>query len=74
MNFIKNSPRYQEALGQANNTYGYIRGLQEAGYATDPAYANKIMQILRGDTFSNVLKDLNISENGPINNTEDKAG
>lgn len=74
VDFIKTSPRYQEALGQANNTYGYIRGLQEAGYATDPAYANKIMQILRGDTFSSVLKDLNISENGPINNTEDKAG
>ncbi|MDH5189958.1 MAG: flagellar assembly peptidoglycan hydrolase FlgJ [Gammaproteobacteria bacterium] len=74
VSFIKNSPRYQEALGQAHDAYGYVRGLQDAGYASDPAYANKIMRILRGDTFGNVMKDLNISESRPINNLKDKAG
>ncbi|MDH5435364.1 MAG: flagellar assembly peptidoglycan hydrolase FlgJ [Gammaproteobacteria bacterium] len=74
VNFIKNSPRYQEALGQAQNSQGYVQGLQEAGYASDPAYASKIMQILRGETFSDASKGLNISENRPINNLEDKAG
>ena len=74
VNFIKNSPRYQEALGQAQNSQGYIRSLQEAGYASDPAYGSKIMQILRGETFSDASKGLNISENRPINSLEDKAG
>ena len=74
VDFIKNSPRYQEALDQAHNASEYVRGLQEAGYASDPAYANKIMQILKGDAFSNASKDLNISKNGSINITEDKAG
>lgn len=43
--FIKNNPRYQEALSCAQDASAYIRKLQEAGYATDPDYAQKVLAI-----------------------------
>ncbi|BBL60097.1 flagellar assembly peptidoglycan hydrolase FlgJ [Methylomonas koyamae] len=45
VNFIKNNPRYSEALKKAGNAGQYIRELQQAGYATDPRYADKVMSI-----------------------------
>ncbi len=45
--FISQSPRYADALRQAADSEAYITGLQQAGYATDPAYADKIQQIYR---------------------------
>ena len=42
---IKQNPRYQEALKQAANSAQYATALQKAGYATDPAYADKIVRI-----------------------------
>ncbi|MAA76325.1 MAG: flagellar assembly peptidoglycan hydrolase FlgJ [Salinisphaeraceae bacterium] len=43
--FIKNNPRYAVALEHDGDDRAYVRGLQAAGYATDPAYADKLMQI-----------------------------
>jgi peptidoglycan hydrolase FlgJ len=40
-------PRYQRAIANAASPEAYLRGLQEAGYATDPNYADKILSILR---------------------------
>ncbi|GAA4890539.1 flagellar assembly peptidoglycan hydrolase FlgJ [Ferrimonas pelagia] len=40
-------PRYREALG-AKDASGFIHGLQQAGYATDPNYANKILNVFNG--------------------------
>ncbi len=45
--FIKESPRYQQALAQGGDAAAYARELQRAGYATDPNYAEKIGEILR---------------------------
>ena len=45
VNFIKSNPRYGEALKKAGNAAQYVRELQKAGYATDPRYAEKIMNI-----------------------------
>ena len=45
--FLYSSPRYAEALSNTGNDEGYARGLQDAGYATDPAYADKILDIKR---------------------------
>ncbi|SDK06022.1 flagellar protein FlgJ [Ferrimonas sediminum] len=41
-----NKPRYRDAL-DAGNDEGFIRGLQHAGYATDPAYADKVLQVMK---------------------------
>lgn len=49
--FIKNNSRYEKALEQTDNPTQYVKELQNAGYATDPKYAEKIVSILRRDEF-----------------------
>ena len=44
--FLSSSDRYQGALKQASNVEQFLQGLQDAGYATDPKYANKILTTL----------------------------
>ena len=45
VNFISENPRYQQALSRAADPRAYVQALQRAGYATDPDYARKILQI-----------------------------
>jgi flagellar protein FlgJ len=45
VSFLKENPRYQNALANAENPRQFIAGLQKAGYATDPAYARKVLAI-----------------------------
>jgi len=52
-NFLTNNDRYQDALQNSGNVEHFLQGLQQAGYATDPQYANKIMATLR--TVSNLI-------------------
>jgi len=46
--FLQSSSRYQDALKTSNNPEAFIQALQDAGYATDPAYAKKITTIFNG--------------------------
>ena len=48
--FIKQNPRYGQALKQAGDAEQYMHELQKAGYATDPDYAKKVLRILHGNT------------------------
>ena len=43
---MKNNPRYEQVLAARNNAHGFAQGLQKAGYATDPAYAQKLSQVI----------------------------
>ncbi|MCG7530126.1 flagellar assembly peptidoglycan hydrolase FlgJ [Psychrobium sp. MM17-31] len=45
--FLKNSPRYEKALSKVENSASFLHELQQAGYATDPNYASKIMAVLK---------------------------
>jgi flagellar protein FlgJ len=45
VNFIKTNPRYKDALALAAHPEQYVKALQNAGYATDPNYAQKVMGI-----------------------------
>ncbi len=56
--FIKSNPRYGEALKQAGNAENYLRKLQQAGYATDPNYAAKVMKIYNGNTLASAEPDV----------------
>jgi flagellar protein FlgJ len=47
VSFITGNDRYQDALQNPSNVEHFVHGLQKAGYATDPQYANKIMATLR---------------------------
>jgi flagellar protein FlgJ len=42
---IGSSPRYQHALAQADDPRAYMHALQRAGYATDPRYAQKVLDV-----------------------------
>ena len=53
VDFLSNNDRYQDALQNTGNVEHFLHGLQKAGYATDPQYANKIMATLR--TVSNLI-------------------
>ncbi len=44
--FIKDSPRYQDAMSKISNPASFLHSLQQAGYATDPNYAKKIIGVL----------------------------
>ena len=43
---ITESPRYAKASQQTASVQGYANGLQRAGYATDPAYADKLSRAI----------------------------
>ncbi|MBW8828762.1 MAG: flagellar assembly peptidoglycan hydrolase FlgJ [Burkholderiales bacterium] len=43
---MKDSPRYQQVLASAGSAQGFAQGLQRAGYATDPAYADKLTRVI----------------------------
>ena len=47
--FLKSNPRYQQALASSAKSEEFVSELQQAGYATDPDYANKILDILKRD-------------------------
>ncbi len=46
VNFLSTSERYQDALNKTSDVEQFLHGLQKAGYATDPNYANKILATL----------------------------
>lgn len=43
---MRNSPRYGQVVTQADTVQGFAQGLQKAGYATDPAYADKLTRVI----------------------------
>ncbi|MEM6512665.1 MAG: flagellar assembly peptidoglycan hydrolase FlgJ [Pseudomonadota bacterium] len=60
--FLSNNPRYADVLGHGDDVGGFAHALQEAGYATDPQYANKIKAIFDGPTMRRVIDG--IASNG----------
>jgi flagellar protein FlgJ len=42
---LQGSPRYAAALGTGSDVAAFARGLQRGGYATDPAYAQKLTAV-----------------------------
>lgn len=46
IDFLKSNPRYQTALEKTHESEAFVQQLAEAGYATDPLYANKVLEIL----------------------------
>ncbi len=56
VDFLRGNPRYQPVLQAAPDPEAWARGLQQAGYATDPQYADKILSILRRPAFRQWLQ------------------
>ncbi len=49
VHFLQNNPRYRDVLASADNPDVFADKLQAAGYATDPAYGEKIRRIMDRD-------------------------
>ena len=46
--FLVNSPRYRQLFSLKKTDYkGWAKGLKAAGYATNPQYANKLIEIIQ---------------------------
>ncbi len=43
---MKNNPRYAKVVDNAASPQSFAQGLQKAGYATDPAYADKLTRMI----------------------------
>lgn len=61
-NLIRNL--YPAAVG-ASSISGYARALARGGYATDPAYADKIISISRSPLMADVLRGIGAAESQP---------
>lgn len=63
---IKGSPRYSAAQDLASDGEQYLRELQRAGYATDPAYADKVLSILERGDLAGAVQDLKNAADLPL--------
>ena len=59
--------RYSEVIGKGGDIAGFATALQEAGYATDPRYADKVMRVADSDTLRDALVGLKFDNVVPIN-------
>ncbi len=74
--FLKQNPRYEPAMQYLDKPQQFTQTLQDAGYATDPAYSQKIQRILSGEVFKGAmnLRDGTIDSDQTIENDEMLAG
>ena len=66
VSFLKSNPRYQQALDKVSDSKEFLHELQNAGYATDPKYADKILGILDRGNYSTVINELKNSQELPL--------
>ena len=64
--FIKENPRYQQALEKGYDSDAYAKELQKAGYATDPDYAKKIDRIRHSDLLQTKVSELKNGAKVPL--------
>ncbi len=62
--FLRDNPRYGTALEQAADPEAFLRALHRAGYATDPAYVEKIQGVLRGEALRTSSADASLKSAG----------
>ena len=63
---LGSNPRYENVLNRGEDVEGYAEALQAAGYATDPAYADKIKSLLGSETMGRALESLKFGGLMPI--------
>lgn len=56
VDFLKNNPRYADALRESRSATDWGTHLQKAGYATDPEYGKKIAKLVMSDEISGAPK------------------
>ncbi len=66
VNFLKGNTRYDSATKGGLTPEEYAGSLQDAGYATDPDYADKIKGIVNSSRLNDLVGELKFSKDGPI--------
>ncbi len=56
VNLIRGNPRYAGVIEGARDAESFARGLQQAGYATDPQYADKLARVINGSVLRQSLQ------------------
>lgn len=63
---LERNPRYESVGDHGDDIDGFARALQSSGYATDPQYANKLIEVARGETMQRAILGLKNSDSQPI--------
>lgn len=63
---LMRNPRYASVSNHGDDVGGFARALQASGYATDPAYADKLQDIAGGEIMQQAVYKLKISASAPI--------
>jgi flagellar protein FlgJ len=50
-NLLGNSPRYRAAVAAGASAHAYVAGIGKSGYASDPAYAAKLVKLMNSHAF-----------------------
>ena len=58
VDFLTQNPRYQQALQNTGKPAAFLDSLQQAGYATDPNYADKIKRVLNSSELKNIATNV----------------
>ncbi len=58
VDFLSSNARYQPALEKVADSQAFAKGLQQAGYATDPRYARKVIDIMDGSRLNQALENI----------------
>ncbi|MET0066194.1 MAG: flagellar assembly peptidoglycan hydrolase FlgJ [Candidatus Thiodiazotropha sp.] len=64
--FLRENPRYDQALNNTHDSEAYFQALQDAGYATDPNYAKKIIKLMQGPEMQAAVDRFKGSVQQPI--------
>jgi flagellar protein FlgJ len=64
--FLRNNPRYADALRKTHDNHAYFNALQQAGYATDPQYADKILQLIESAEMQQAVVRLKSAHSRPL--------
>lgn len=62
--FLQTQPRYQQALQHTDDPQQFIEQIHDAGYATDPHYADKVKRIMSGETLTQAFLDAGLVAEG----------
>ncbi len=71
VDLISKTPRYADALANAADPEAYARAISAAGYATDPAYADKWLAIYRGGRLDGALRSAGLAAAGVVDSASD---
>lgn len=71
--FLRTNDRYQDALALSDQPKEFAKELQDAGYATDPKYAEKIGRIV-DQYFDGITSNKKVDTNETVNNSSGRQG